>query len=82
MLYHLLYPFRTEVSVLNVTGYITFRTAAASFTALAIMYRRQKSMEFRVLSIGPAGRSTPRGSTTSPHANGPALSAPKATSGW
>ena len=36
MLYHLLYPFRTELSVLNVTQYITFRTAAASLSALAI----------------------------------------------
>jgi phospho-N-acetylmuramoyl-pentapeptide-transferase len=36
MLYHLLYPFHTEVSVLNVTRYITFRTAAASLSALAI----------------------------------------------
>ena len=36
MLYHLLYPFRTEFSVLNVTRYITFRTAAASLSALAI----------------------------------------------
>src|SRR6476659_2983944 len=36
MLYHLLYPFRSEVSALNVTGYITFRTAAASLSALAI----------------------------------------------
>ncbi len=36
MLFHLLYPLRTSVSVLNVTGYITFRTAAASLTALAI----------------------------------------------
>jgi phospho-N-acetylmuramoyl-pentapeptide-transferase len=36
MLYHLLYPFRTELSVLNVTGYITFRTAAASLSALFI----------------------------------------------
>jgi phospho-N-acetylmuramoyl-pentapeptide-transferase len=36
MLYHLLYPFRSELSVLNVTGYITFRTAAASLSALAI----------------------------------------------
>ena len=36
MLYHLLYPFRTEVSVLNVTRYITFRTAAATLSALAI----------------------------------------------
>ena len=36
MLYHLLYPFHTEISVLNVTRYITFRTAAASLSALAI----------------------------------------------
>jgi phospho-N-acetylmuramoyl-pentapeptide-transferase len=36
MLYHLLYPFRTQISVLNVTQYITFRTAAASLTALGI----------------------------------------------
>ena len=33
MLYHLLYPLHTEWSVLNVTQYITFRTAAASLTA-------------------------------------------------
>ncbi len=36
MLYHLLYPLHTTFSVLNVTRYITFRTAAASLTALAI----------------------------------------------
>ena len=36
MLYHLLYPLRTEISVLNVTQYTTFRTAAASLTALAL----------------------------------------------
>src|SRR4051794_33344497 len=36
MLYQLLYPFRTELSVLNVTRYITFRTMAASLSALAI----------------------------------------------
>ena len=36
MLYHLLYPFHTHISVLNVTRYITFRTAAASLSALAI----------------------------------------------
>jgi phospho-N-acetylmuramoyl-pentapeptide-transferase len=36
MLYQLLYPFHTQVSVLNVTRYITFRTAAASLSALAI----------------------------------------------
>ena len=33
MLYHLLYPLHTELSVLNVVQYITFRTAAASLTA-------------------------------------------------
>jgi phospho-N-acetylmuramoyl-pentapeptide-transferase len=36
MLYQLLYPFHSELSVLNVTRYITFRTAASSLTALAI----------------------------------------------
>src|SRR6476620_6718924 len=36
MLYQLLYPFHTQFAVLNVTRYITFRTAAASLTALAI----------------------------------------------
>jgi phospho-N-acetylmuramoyl-pentapeptide-transferase len=42
MLYHLLYPFHSQLSVLNVTRYITFRTAAASLSALAIS-----------LSLGP-----------------------------
>jgi phospho-N-acetylmuramoyl-pentapeptide-transferase len=36
MLYHLLYPFHAQLSALNVTRYITFRTAAASLSALAI----------------------------------------------
>src|SRR5262245_23926006 len=36
MLYDLLYPLRTELGVLNVVQYITFRTAAASLSALAI----------------------------------------------
>ncbi len=36
MLYHLLISFYPQVSVLNVTRYITFRTAAASMTALVI----------------------------------------------
>ena len=36
MLYHLLYPFHAQFSVLNVTRYITFRTAAATLSALAI----------------------------------------------
>jgi len=36
MLYQLLYRFHTEFSVLNVTRYITFRTAASTLSALAI----------------------------------------------
>jgi phospho-N-acetylmuramoyl-pentapeptide-transferase len=36
MLYYLLYPLHTSIPVLNVTRYITFRTAAASLTALAL----------------------------------------------
>jgi phospho-N-acetylmuramoyl-pentapeptide-transferase len=36
MLYHLLISFYPQVSVLNVVRYITFRTAAATFTALVI----------------------------------------------
>ena len=36
MLFHLLYPFHTQISVLNVTRYITSRTAAATLSALAI----------------------------------------------
>jgi len=36
MLYQLLFPFHTELSILNVTRYITFRTAAASITALVL----------------------------------------------
>jgi phospho-N-acetylmuramoyl-pentapeptide-transferase len=36
MLYHLLISFYPQISVLNVTRYITFRTAVASLTALAI----------------------------------------------
>jgi phospho-N-acetylmuramoyl-pentapeptide-transferase len=36
MLYHLLFPLHPYLNVLNVTRYITFRTAAASLTALAI----------------------------------------------
>ena len=36
MLYDLLYPFHTRLSVLNVVQYITFRTAAASISAFVI----------------------------------------------
>ena len=40
MLYRLLYPLHTHFSALNVTRYITFRTAAASLTALVIRDRK------------------------------------------
>ena len=33
MLYHLLYPLHTSISVFNVFRYITFRTGAATITA-------------------------------------------------
>jgi phospho-N-acetylmuramoyl-pentapeptide-transferase len=36
MLYHLLVSFYPQVPVFNVARYITFRTAAASMTALLI----------------------------------------------
>ena len=36
MLYHLLYPLHTRVPALNVVRYLTFRTAAASLTALGL----------------------------------------------
>jgi phospho-N-acetylmuramoyl-pentapeptide-transferase len=42
MLYHLLFALRDQASVLNVTRYITFRTAVATMTAL-----------FLVLLLGP-----------------------------
>ena len=64
MLYHLLYPLHTQFSVLNVTRYITFRTAAASLTALAHQPRRsgrwmiRKLREFQIGQVirqdGPA----------------------------
>jgi phospho-N-acetylmuramoyl-pentapeptide-transferase len=53
MLYHLLFPLHDFISVLNVTRYITFRTAVASITAMAIsllvgpiMIRRLKEFQF------------------------------------
>src|SRR5512141_2206934 len=37
MLYHLLYALHGQFSLLNVTRYITFRTAVASLTALVLV---------------------------------------------
>ncbi len=38
MLYHLLYPLHTEYSFFNVFRYVTFRTASATLSALAISF--------------------------------------------
>ena len=38
MLYHLLYPLSQDVGAFNVVRYITFRTAAATLTALFITF--------------------------------------------
>src|SRR6476659_7838594 len=73
MLYHLLYPFRSEVSAFNVTGYITFRTAAASLTALAISlalgpWLIRKLREFQIGQVirheGPATNAPKAGTPT------------------
>ena len=73
MLYHLLFPLHTQFSVLNVTRYITFRTAAASLTALAISlllgpWLIRKLREFQVGQVirqeGPATHRTKAGTPT------------------
>ena len=73
MLYHLLYPLHTQFTVLNVTRYITFRTAAASLSALVIglfvgpvMIRKLR--EFQIGQVvrqdGPATHRTKAGTPT------------------
>jgi phospho-N-acetylmuramoyl-pentapeptide-transferase len=54
MLYHLLFPLHDYLSFLNVTRYITFRTAAASLTALLISLVLGPSMirKLRQFQIG------------------------------
>jgi phospho-N-acetylmuramoyl-pentapeptide-transferase len=73
MLYHLLYPLHTQVSVLNVTRYITFRTAAASLTALVLSLLLgplliRKLREFQIGQVirqeGPATHRTKAGTPT------------------
>ena len=73
MLYRLLFPFHTTFSVLNVTGYITFRTAAASLTALAISlvlgpWLIRKLHEFQIGQVirheGPATHAPKAGTPT------------------
>src|SRR5438270_3927855 len=73
MLFHLLYPFRTQVSALNVTRYITFRTAAASLSALAISlalgpWMVRKLQEFQIGQVirqeGPTSHKPKAGTPT------------------
>ncbi len=73
MLYHLLYPLHEYFSLLNVTRYITFRTAAASLTALVISlllgpWLIGKLREFQVGQVirheGPASHRAKAGTPT------------------
>ena len=73
MLYHLLYPFHTEIGVLNVTRYITFRTAAASMSALALSlllgpWMIRKVREFQIGQVirqeGPTSHKAKAGTPT------------------
>jgi len=73
MLYNLLYYFHTQIPVLNVVQYITFRTAAASLTALAISlllgpFLIRKLREFQIGQVirheGPASHAPKAGTPT------------------
>ena len=73
MLYHLLPPLTPWFPVLNVTRYITFRTAAASLTALALglfvgPWMIRKLREFQIGQVirheGPATHRTKAGTPT------------------
>jgi phospho-N-acetylmuramoyl-pentapeptide-transferase len=73
MLYNLLYGFHSQVAVLNVIQYITFRTAAASLTALVISlllgpWLITKLREFQIGQIirheGPASHAPKAGTPT------------------
>jgi phospho-N-acetylmuramoyl-pentapeptide-transferase len=73
MLYHLLFSLHDYLSVLNVTRYITFRTAAASITAMVIslvvgpiLIRRLKQFQFGqvIRPEGPASHRPKAGTPT------------------
>src|SRR5512136_2754403 len=73
MLYLLLSPLRTWIPLLNVTRYITFRTAAASLTAMAISlllgpWLIRKLREFQIGQVirheGPASHRAKAGTPT------------------
>ena len=73
MLYNLLFQFHNQVPVLNVIQYITFRTAAASLTALVISlllgpWFIRKLREFQIGQVirheGPASHAPKAGTPT------------------
>ena len=73
MLFHLLYPLHTQLAMLNVMRYITFRTAAASLTALAIslllgpwMIRKMREAQIGqiIRAEGPVGHHPKAGTPT------------------
>jgi phospho-N-acetylmuramoyl-pentapeptide-transferase len=73
MLFHLLTRLRDQISVLNVVRYITFRTAAASLTALALslllgpwLIRRLRAFQIGqvVRTDGPASHKPKAGTPT------------------
>jgi len=73
MLYHLLYPYSAQISLLNVTQYVTFRTAAASLTALAFslmvgpwMIRKLREAQIGqvIRNTGPIGHQPKAGTPT------------------
>jgi phospho-N-acetylmuramoyl-pentapeptide-transferase len=69
MLYYLLYKLHAQISVLNVTRYITFRTAAASLSALfiSLVFGPWMIRKLRAFQVGQVIR-----------ADGPASHKPKA----
>lgn len=69
MIYQLLYPLHDRVSVLRVVGYVTFRTAAASLTALvlSLLFGPWLIRRLRAFQIGQVIRT-----------DGPATHQPKA----
>jgi phospho-N-acetylmuramoyl-pentapeptide-transferase len=76
MLYWLLYSLREEFGILNVTRYITFRTAAASLTALALslllgpmMIRKLREFQMGQV-IRPDGPDTHRSKAGTPTMGG------------
>ena len=73
MLFHLLYPLHTQLAMLNVMRYITFRTAAASLTAVALslllgpwMIRKMREAQIGqiIRAEGPVGHHPKAGTPT------------------